>query len=214
MSLLWMLRLSILGILFLDIISYRFLLKDRDKYRKYLENLTLNLSLVIFYNGFCYLAVILPSDSNVIPNSLISQNLTVTFWHDLIGSILIFVALVIIIFTLRMRKVLGAQDTAGKLLTSGSYGFCRHPLYLAICLNSLGFSLTFNNLDGLLIIPVIICLNLMMGIIEQKYDMEIRFKEEYSEYKKKVRILGPIWFWVILILAILFPVLIVLFGGI
>ena len=214
MSLLWILRLSILGVLFLYNIFYRFLLKDREKYGKYLENLALNLIMVIIYNIFNYIAVMLPSDPNLIPNSIFSQNLVVISWHDLIGSILIIMAVAIMILTLRMRKVLGAQDTGGKLLTSGLYGFCRHPIYFAISLISLGFSLTFNNLDGLLVVPIVICLNMMTGIIEQKYDMEIRFKEEYSEYKKEVRIFGPIWFWVILVLVISFPVLIAFFGGI
>ena len=214
MSLLWVLRLSILGVLFLYNIFYRFLLKHREKYAKYLENLVLNLILVIFYNVVNYLAVILPSDTTVIPNSLISMNFIVIFWHDLVGSIIIILSVFFLLLILRKRKVLGAQDTGGKLYTSGSYGFCRHPIYFGITLISLGIALTSNNLDGLIVIPIIGFLNIMTGKIEQKYDMEIRFKEEYFEYEKRVRIFGPIWFWIVILLAILFPVIIVFIGGI
>jgi protein-S-isoprenylcysteine O-methyltransferase Ste14 len=213
MSILWTLRLLCVGLLAVFIIIYRIGLKDREKYSKQLENLTLNIIIVVFYKAVNYIAVLIPSDPTVIPNSLISENEIVLLWHTIVGFIFLLFALLIMMFTIRMRKALGAQDIYylsidGKLLTNGLYGFCRHPIYLAISILSLSLALIFHNLDGLLIVPILILININFGKIEQKYDMEVRFKEEYKDYAKQVRIFGPIWFWILIIILVSLPILI------
>ena len=115
--------------------------------------------------------------------------------------------MVLLIFTLKKRKVVGAQDTDGKLFTTGVYSFCRHPIYLGISLSCLGIILFFINIDAFLVYPFILCGNMFTGKIEEMYDISIRFKEEYLDYKKQIRIFGPFWFWMILIGLIIAPIL-------
>jgi protein-S-isoprenylcysteine O-methyltransferase Ste14 len=65
------------------------------------------------------------------------------------------------------------------------------------------------NISGFIMLPFIIIANDIEAKIEEKLDMEIRFKEAYMEYRKKIPILGPIWLWVIVILLIGIPLIII-----
>ncbi len=203
MDLFWIIRLSFIGMLLIYDLIYIYFLKNRKKYENFLENFGINLVLVILYNIFCYIPVIIPSSSEFIPSSTFKQNLFILIWFYLLGSILIILAILIFTLSLKIRKVLGAQDTSGKLLTSGVYGFCRHPIYFAISMTSLGLALILNNMDGLIITPIIILLNFFTGKIEEKYDMRVRFGKTYSEYKKNTRALGPWWYWLIIVLSVI-----------
>ncbi len=107
-----------------------------------------------------------------------------------------------------MRKVVGAQDIEGTLITNYFYSFCRHPIYLGITLISLGFVLIFVNFDAIIVISFIILGNYLTGTIEEKYDMRIRFGEEYKKYRDNVRRYGPLWFWILLIIVIILPIII------
>lgn len=208
MYLFWIIRGSFIGFLVIYDLIYIYFLKNRKKYQPILENFTSNLFLVILYNILCYVPVIIPPSSEIISNFIFSQNIVISIWFSALGIIFIIFALIIFIFSLKMRKVLGAQDTSGKLLTSGVYKFCRHPIYFSISLISLGFPLILYNIEGLLLIPLIILVNFLTGKIEEKYDMKIRFKEEYVIYKKTTKALGPWWFWLIIISSCLLPILI------
>jgi hypothetical protein len=68
--------------------------------------------------------------------------------------------------------------------------------------------LLFNNIDGLLVVPLIILINLLMGKMEEKYDVGVRFRNQYSVYKTQTRAFGPIWLWIALVTAIILPVII------
>jgi protein-S-isoprenylcysteine O-methyltransferase Ste14 len=208
MSTLWIIRLTFVGMFFLFVIICGIFLKDREKHEKYLENRVLNLIVVIVYSIFAYVPVLLPSDPNVIPNTIFTEHQFIISWYIVLGSVLFVIGVTLYIISLRIRKTVGAEDTDGKLITSGSYGFCRHPLYLGCSLICLGFALLFHNLDGLLVVPLIVLINLLMGKIEEKYDMGIRFKEEYPKYKMQTRAFGPIWFWIVLIITIILPAII------
>ncbi len=165
------------------------------------------MTLVIVYSIIAYASVLLPSDPAVIPNQFLTQNLVIHYWYIIIGIESIILGLFLYIVSLRIRKTVGAQDT-GRLITSGPYSFCRHPLYLACFLICLGLALVFNNLDGLLVVPLITLINLLMGKIEEKFDVGIRFKDQYPQYKMQTKAFGPLWFWIILIIAVFLPIII------
>lgn len=208
MSILWIIRLTFVGTLLLCVVLSGSFLKERVKYEKYFENFALNLILVIGYNAFVYITALLPSDPNVIPNAFFTGNQFIRNWYIVFGAAAIIIGVTFSIIALRIRKKVGVQDTGGKLFTSGLYGFCRHPIYVAISLNCLGLALLFDNLDGLLVVPITILINLFVGKIEEKYDIGMRFKEEYPKYKMQTRAFGPIWFWIVLIIAIFIPIII------
>lgn len=66
MSVLWLIRLILLGFLFFLIMIFAYFLKNRDRYSNLLENATINLVSVILFNVFCYVPMILPSLESVI----------------------------------------------------------------------------------------------------------------------------------------------------
>lgn len=208
MSILWTIRLSLIGSVFILTAVFAYFLKNREKYSKILESTSINLVSVIIFNLFCYTSMLLPSDETVIQKpSLLHHALNVR-WFDIFGLILIIFGVIILIRTLLIRKAVGAQDTAGKLLTKGIYSFCRHPIYFGIIILSLGLGLRSINLDGLIIYPLILLANFVQAKLEETYDVGVRFKEEYSEYRKKTKMFGPIWFWIIILVMLVLPLLI------
>ncbi|MFW9940441.1 MAG: methyltransferase family protein [Candidatus Thorarchaeota archaeon] len=205
MSILWLIRFSFIGCLFILIAIFAYFLKNREIYSGILENTTINIISVILFNTFCYMPIIIPSDeSNIQKPTLLNQTLIVR-WFDILGLILIILGILLIIRTILMRRSIGAQDTAGKLLTNGIYSFCRHPIYLGIIIISLGFGLRPINIEGLILFPFILLGNFTQAKLEELYDVGIRFREEYSNYKKQTRMFGPSWFWSILSIALIFP---------
>ncbi len=187
------------------IFIYAFFLKDREKYTHILENNKINIILVFIYNIVCYLSVLLPADPNILIKPSIFENSFVIIWFNILAIILYILGGYLLFITLKMRKVIGAQDTEGKLLTNSSYSFFRHPIYLGISLIALGMVLTSINLDAMIIFPFILLGNYLTGTIEEKYDIEERFKKQYQEYKKKVRRFGPFYFWLFLLLIVSLP---------
>ena len=45
---------------------------------------------------------------------------------------------------------------------------------------------------------------IMQALAEEKYDMAVRFHEQYREYRHTTRMFGPAWLWSMIVVAILF----------
>lgn len=73
------------------------------------------------------------------------------------------------------------------ILDTGLYGISRNPIYVAMILIYFGLSLLFNSIWFLPFLPFCI-LAIHYGVIlrEEKY-LEVKFGEEYLDYKKRVR---------------------------
>lgn len=208
MSILWSIRLIMMAFLFILITIFAYFLKNREKYSDILENTNINLISVILFNALCYLSMIIPSDENVITRPPLFDSALNLRWFDILGLIIIIFGVLIMLRTIFMRKAVGAQDTAGKLLTKGIYSFCRHPIYFGIIMVSFGLGLRSINVDGLIIFPFILLANFIQAKLEEVYDVGVRFKEEYLEYKRKTKIFGPIWFWLVLLIFLILPLII------
>ena len=210
MSILWIIRLSLIVCAYILIAVFAYFLKNRDKYQVLLENTVINTISVILFNVFCYIPMILPPDENIIQKpSFLNHPLNVR-WFDVVGLILMVLGVLFLLRTILKRRSIGAQDTDGRLLTTGIYSFCRHPIYFGIIILSLGFGLRDINIDSLLVFPFILLLNYLQAKMEEIYDVGIRFKEEYSKYKNQVKMFGPIWLWSALITILIFPLVITL----
>ncbi len=210
MSILWAIRISLIGCLFILIAIFAHFLKNRERYQRTLENTAMNTISVILFNIFCYAPMLIPSDESVvIKPSFLEHPLSVR-WFDIMGFILMISGVALLIWTIVMRRAIGAQDTAGKLLTKGVYSFCRHPIYLGIILISLGLGLRGINVDGLIVFPLILLANVLQAKLEETYDVGSRFKEEYAIYKRHTRLFGPIWLWGILAFGFIIPSVITL----
>ncbi len=213
MSILWLVRLILVGCLFIIIPIFAYFLTNRERYSAILENTTINLISVILFNAFCYIPMILPSDKTVITRPPLLNNALNLSWFDILGLILMIFGVLILLLTIYKRKAVGAQDTAGSLLTKGVYSFCRHPIYFGIIIISLGLGLRAINIDGLLVFPLILLANFIQAKLEEVYDVGVRFKVEYLEYKKNTRMFGPIWFWFVILIFLILPLIITILNS-
>jgi protein-S-isoprenylcysteine O-methyltransferase Ste14 len=108
-----------------------------------------------------------------------------------IGLVLIAVALVLFVWTIRL---FGAADTAvtldippTALVTTGIYQYSRNPMYLAFTLLQLGFGLALNNIWLLLtLIPTLIIMTTQIIRREEAF-LAAEFGQLYLDYKAAVR---------------------------
>ena len=118
---------------------------------------------------------------------------------SVLGQVLIVAGILLLLIAVTRRKALGGQDVKEGLLTSGIYRYFRHPIYAGIVWIALGFPLTTQNLDGLLMFPGVLLANVAQATVEERWDVGARFQVEYEVYRKRTRMFGPAWFWVALI---------------
>ena len=200
MSWLWILRIIFITCLFIMIIINGIFLKDRQRYSNILNNRPLNSILVIIYNAFCYLSAgVLPSDPRIFTEPLFFHSPIILTGFQVFGIALLVFGVFLLIRTVTTRRTIGAEETEQGLITSGIYTYFRHPIYTGIFLISFAIALNSINFDGFLILPLIFAANASQAKIEEKYDVGATFKVEYDDYRKKTRMFGPLWFWLIII---------------
>ncbi len=204
MSILWIIRLGLLSLLFALVGASRLLLGNRKKYRGILENTPLAILDVVIYNACCYLAVGIPADPRVIPAPTILKEPSVACGLQVVGGVLLVFGACLVLATLAKRRVIGGQDTAQGLITSGVYRFSRHPIYLGIVLVSLSIPLITENFDGMIVFPLVFLANAFEAAIEETYDVGVRFKEEYSVYRRTTWMFGSPWCWLALVGVLFF----------
>jgi protein-S-isoprenylcysteine O-methyltransferase Ste14 len=205
MSPIWIVRLALIAALFVYLGFSRIVLSDRKRYHCILKNGPLNIVFVIIYNGLCYLAVGLHPDPRVIAKPVIFGGPLVANWYAVLGQVLILTSACLLVYTVVKRNAIGGQDTGGILLTSGVYAFSRHPIYLGIVLIALGISIVRVNIDGMLVFPLVFIANYLQAGLEEKLDVGKRFRKEYEYYRKHTLMFGPLWFWVLVSLSLLAP---------
>lgn len=78
------------------------------------------------------------------------------------------------------------ETGAGKLVTTGIYGYIRHPQYTGLLLLSLGMIIEWATLPMLIMYPIIIGVYVRLAKKEEK-DMMNEFGDAYREYMKKTK---------------------------
>lgn len=195
-------RLACLLILFALVgASARFLAR-RDRYRKLLENTPLNVLEVALFNACCYLATGIPADPGLLDRPRFLETGAAVWGLPCLGGLLLVLGLTLVGWTLGRRRVIGGQDTADGLITTGPYRFCRHPIYLGIVLISLAIALLGRNFEGMLALPFVLLANLTQAKIEERYDIGVRFEAEYRSYREATPLFGPFRFWVAVLGAV------------
>jgi protein-S-isoprenylcysteine O-methyltransferase Ste14 len=119
---------------------------------------------------------------------LIGENLFALIFHVVIlpvSNIIMLIGILLIIFG--WRKIFKAK---GELVTTGIYGYVRHPQYLGIMLLTLGMNIQWLTILSLLLWPFLVILYYRLAKEEAK-EMEERFGEEYRKYKQKVPMFIP-----------------------
>jgi protein-S-isoprenylcysteine O-methyltransferase Ste14 len=204
----WLMRAALIIGLFIYLLLSRIILRQRKKYHILLESGPLNFVLIFIYNALCYLAVGIRSDPHVIQKPSVFETSLVANWYSIVGQIFIVGSVLVLIIAVIKRKAIGAQDTDGRLLTSGIYSFTRHPIYVGIVLIALGIAIVRTNFDGMIVFPLVFIANIIQAKLEERYDVGVRFKEAYQQYQKRTRMFAPLWFWIVIILLLMVPLMI------
>lgn len=207
MSIYWLIRVVLIVILLFRLSTNAYFLKNREKYSELFENKILNIINVMSVTIVLLGIVIIPSDPNFISKPQIFKIPLFVNWYRISGLILLAIGGFFYIKSIQIRRgAYGSEDT-GKLITEGVYSFCRHPLYLGLSLIFLGLPLILLNFDALIVYPIIFFFFIIEGKIEERYDVGIRFSQEFKKYKKKTKIFGPSWFWVLLLVGLFLPII-------
>jgi len=199
----WTVRLILLaGLVAMTSVDF-YMLPRRKRHLWLIENRVFNVLAVAAYNACCYLIAVLPPAGgwDHRPAWLMYPGVRVGFIA--VGSALICFGAVLFSVSVRQRKVLGLQDVQAGLLTSGAYRYFRHPIYAGILWVSLGLALLTRNPDGLLMFPALVGILAGQALIEEKYDMGVRFHEQYRDYRHTARMFGPAWLWSGIVVAVL-----------
>mgnify|MGYP000026370185 CR=1 FL=1 len=106
------------------------------------------------------------------------------FLHPL-SVIMIFSGVAFIIVS--WRRIYTSKD---RLITSGVYGYVRHPQYLGFLLLTSGMLVQWITLPTALMFPILLVSYYRLAREEEK-ELEERFGREYLEYKRKVPMFIP-----------------------
>jgi protein-S-isoprenylcysteine O-methyltransferase Ste14 len=199
----WTARFVLLGVLVVCTWIDFYMLRHRKEHGRLIENGVFNTLGVAAYNACCYLIAALPPAGgwDHRPAWLMHPDSRIGFAAA--GAALMFLAIALFVISVGQRKVLGLQDVRAGLLTSGAYRYFRHPIYAGILWVSLGLALVTRNPDGLLMFPALLGILTVQALIEEKYDMGVRFPEPYRQYKRTARMFGPAWLWSTIVVTIL-----------
>jgi protein-S-isoprenylcysteine O-methyltransferase Ste14 len=87
---------------------------------------------------------------------------------------------------LKAGTTMNPNGTTTALVTGGPYRFTRNPMYLALCLVSLGIGFLLRDLTPI-ILTLVLAVLLHFGVIrrEERF-LERRFGEAYSAYRERV----------------------------
>jgi len=83
------------------------------------------------------------------------------------------------------------EQVSHLLVTTGAYRISRHPQYVGHIIFLIGYAVLFNALYSLYLTPLILIVYLVLAIVEEKYDLELIFGDEYKDYKKEVGLFFP-----------------------
>ena len=83
------------------------------------------------------------------------------------------------------------EEITHELVTTGIYRVFRHPQYVGLFTFLVGYFLLLSALFALYLTPLILTWFAAIAYIEERYDLEVMFRDEYQKYKKKVGMFFP-----------------------
>ena len=78
-------------------------------------------------------------------------------------------------------------EKAKFIVTTGIFNYSRNPMYLGLVLILLGISVRVNLVGGIVILPLFVLYLSYFQIIPEEKILEIKFGDEYLNYKSRVR---------------------------
>jgi protein-S-isoprenylcysteine O-methyltransferase Ste14 len=76
---------------------------------------------------------------------------------------------------------------ASHLVTNGLYKYSRNPMYLGLLVMLIGWDLYLGSLSPLFLLPLFVWILTKQQIIPEEIIMIDKFKQEYLDYKQRVR---------------------------
>jgi protein-S-isoprenylcysteine O-methyltransferase Ste14 len=207
LSLLWTARATSLALLFACVGISGFLLKNQKRYETVINNRRFNVLLVTLINVFWVSSVAIPADPGVFPRpSVFSTEPGATLLRT-VGLPFMICGVFLIAMTIALRRKRGLktyeEELAHTLLTQGVYRYFRHPLYAAICLLAVGTPLRLLNHDGVLVSLLVLATVAIGARDEERYDIALKFPEQYEPYRKRTGMFGPRWLWAMVITGLM-----------
>jgi len=99
------------------------------------------------------------------------------------------------------------------LVTTGLYSKIRHPIYTGRLLIAIGWSLTWNAVYSLFIIPIVVWITFITVVrFWEEPDLIKSFGEEYNEYRRNTPALFPMYLRILLIALIIVIVVFTVIG--
>jgi protein-S-isoprenylcysteine O-methyltransferase Ste14 len=135
--------------------------------------------------GFIVVAVFALGRVVLVLPSLPQPRLDIGAWHWVIGGLVFALGMVFSVPALAI-KPFTVPDEKIELKTTWFYGVVRNPIYLAEVLWTLGWSILFRSVIGLLLVPFWWAGLLFITLIEEE-SLERELGQPYLEYKKRVR---------------------------
>ena len=84
------------------------------------------------------------------------------------------------------ESLFGDESGSKRLLDSGVFGICRHPLYLGVVVSLLGLSVTTLSLASMTVLTVFFLVYDRFASFEEMKLLQV-FGEEYREYQRRVQ---------------------------
>ena len=128
----------------------------------------------------------------------LKANLPKNIWMQITGWILILFGAVLFIWA---RRALGKYYSGHvsvvegqPLVKSGPYRFIRHPAYAGYVLITLGVTLGYSSLAGLIVIPLLLLPSVIYRLSVEDKLLAEHFGEQFREYANKTtRLIPGIW---------------------
>lgn len=108
-----------------------------------------------------------------------------------VGLVVVILGISIVIFIRRsfhrVETNIEPWKPTNKIISTGFYAYSRNPIYIALCLVSIGLGILFNSFWILISFIPSIVIVYYIAIKKEEVYLEKKFGEEYNLYKKKVR---------------------------
>ena len=146
------------------------------------------LTLPTFFLIFTYILFVL---SQAIDGYLDFQKFIVEPFNFLVSPIFIGAGGLLIIWTNYLQYTIGkgtaipAMPTQ-KLVIRGPYAFSRNPMMLGVLIYQIGFAIFFGSISWIFLTLLLIAGYTTYIIKVEEKELELRFGQDYLEYKKKV----------------------------
>ena len=87
----------------------------------------------------------------------------------------------------KARTTLDPHGSSKQVVDSGVYRFSRNPIYLGFLLVVIGLPLNSGSIWGIVVAPLYIMTMTRLVIEREEAYLEKKFKEQYTDYKSRVR---------------------------